>query len=301
MTVPSKVSHILCPTDFSEGARRALIYAAALAEHAGAHLTVAHAWGGTPPASLFGDAAAATVVHAEERDEEVERLNVSVAAFRAQGIKLATVALEGAPVPTLLSLINEEAVDLLVMGTHGRSGFERWILGSVTEKLLRKAPCPVLTIPPTIAGGEPSPAFSRVLCAVDHITPHDPTIAAALWLAGQGRGQVTLLHVVEPLHPPPGLGDFDATPYTDRLSEEWLSALRGCLDSETRLAYRVSERVAVGKPSRTIIDAAAQVAADVIVLGVHGRGALDLLLLGSTTHFVVRHARCPVLTVRVPA
>lgn len=297
----SAIANILCPTDFSEGARRALSHAVALASPTGAHLTVAHAWGSAPPASLFGDAGAAAVLHPERRDEEVERLNASVAAFRAQGAKISTVALEGAPVPVLLSFIEEEGIDLLVLGTHGRSGFERLVLGSVTEKLLRKAPCPVLTIPANVEGGEPRPRFSRVLCAVDHVAPHDATIATALWLARQHHGQVTLLHVVEPLLPAPGLGgDFDSTAYTDRVAEDWLSALRGCVDPETRVACQVTERVVVGKPSRTIVDSAAQLGADVVVMGVHGRGALDLLLLGSTTHAVVRHARCPVLTVRVP-
>lgn len=297
----SAISNILCPTDFSEGARRALSHAAALARGTGAHLTVAHAWGSTPPASLYGDAGAVAAVHAEQRGEEVERLNVFVEAFRAQGVKISTVALEGAPVPVLLSFIEEEGVDLLVLGTHGRSGFERLVLGSVTEKLLRKAPCPVLTIPASIAGGEPVPAFSRVLCAVDHVAPHDATIATALWLARQHHGQVTLMHVVEPLLPAPGLGgDFDSTPYTDRVAEDWLSALRGCVDPQTRVACQVTERVVVGKPSRLIIESATQLGADVVVMGVHGRGALDLWLLGSTTHAVVRHAHCPVLTVRVP-
>lgn len=270
-----------------------------MARATGAHLTVAHAWGSAPPASLFGDAGAVAALHAERREEELERLNASVEAFRAQGVRIATVALEGAPVPVLLSFIQEEGVDLLVLGTHGRSGFERLVLGSVTEKLLRKAPCPVLTIPASVAGGEPVSAFSRVLCAVDHVAPHDATIATALWLARQHHGQVMLMHVVEPLLPAPGLGDFDSTPYTDRMAEDWLSALRGCLDTESRVTYQVTERVVVGKPSHAIVEAATQWAADVVVMGVHGRGAIDLWLLGSTTHAVVRHARCPVLTVRV--
>lgn len=293
-------THILCPTDYSEGARRALDYAAALARHSGAHLSVAHAWGGSEPATLLGDAGALALAHEDARARATEQLNAAVSPLRAQGAHVATVPLEGSPVPALLGYMAEERVDLLVLGTHGRSGFERVVLGSVTEKLLRKATCPVLTIPPTIAGGDPRVGFRHVLCAVDDVSAGDPTIATALWLAQREAGQLTLLHVVQPLTPPPGLDGFDTSPYVDRVSRDWLSALESSVGTASRAECRVVERVAIGQPPRSIVDTATQTGADVIVMGVRGRGAVDLMLLGSTTHFVVRHARCPVLTVRLP-
>ena len=89
--------------------------------------------------------------------------------------------------------------DLIVMGTHGRSGFERWVLGSVTEKVLRKAPCPVLTVPPPAGELHPdgSVLFRRIVCPVDFSGASLAALAYAVKLAEESRAEITVLHVLE--------------------------------------------------------------------------------------------------------
>jgi nucleotide-binding universal stress UspA family protein len=188
--------------------------------------------------------------------------------------------------------------DVIVMGTHGRGGFERVVLGSVAEKVLRKAPCPVMTVHED--GGAPAPPFERILCPIDFSPASLAAASYAVSLAEKSGGLLVLLDVIEA--PPYGRLAYpefamppDPVPHEERVRRAFAMAV----PEEVRAWKRREERIVWGRPASEILHLAREEHADLIVMGVQGRGAIDLALFGSTTHEVVRHANCPVLTVRL--
>jgi nucleotide-binding universal stress UspA family protein len=195
--------------------------------------------------------------------------------------------------------------DLLVIGTHGRSGFERLLLGSVAQKVIHKAGCPTLVVPPRapdVQAGSPI-QFHRMLCAVDFSEPSLDALALAIDMAQEADAQLTLLHVVEF---PPLLSEGATRPVPDLSGARDAAVteagrrLEGLIPEEARTYCSVETAVAEGRPYRELLRHAAERRTDLIVMGVHGRGALDLLVFGSTTHHVIRASACPVLIVGRP-
>ena len=190
--------------------------------------------------------------------------------------------------------------DLVVMGTHGRGGFERIVLGSVTEKVLRKLTCPVLTVPPH-AGKTPTVPgpFTSILCATDFSNASLHALEYAMSLAQEAGSTLTVVFSLqweledEAELQAPVVSEYRLMREAD--SQKRLDAL---VPKSVRDVCKVETVMATGKASREITRIADNVMADLIVMGVHGRGVVDLTLFGSTTHYVIRHAHCPVLTVR---
>jgi nucleotide-binding universal stress UspA family protein len=200
------------------------------------------------------------------------------------------VVLEGGVVAEILARARGWPADLVVMGTHGRGGFERLVLGSVTEKVLRKAPCPVLTVPSPSQALAPSGSvlFRRIVCPVDF----SPASVAAL--------RHGLLHVREWLaegEPEGRLAGFDVPGLRRRLEADALERLRDLVPREARDWCQPREEVVGGRPWTEILRVADDRSADLVVMGVRGRNPVDLALFGSTANHVVRGARCPVLVV----
>jgi nucleotide-binding universal stress UspA family protein len=189
--------------------------------------------------------------------------------------------------------------DMLVLGTHGRSGFQRLFLGSVAEKVIRSAPCPTLIVPPR-AWDAPA-HFHRILCPIDFSDSSLSALEFAINLSEEADAKLTLLHVVEM---PPALSQepFFLNGELVRAREAAAGVARQQLNSlihdNTRADCMVDTAVVEGRAYQQILRQAAEGKADLITMGVHGRGALDLLLFGSTTHHVIRASTCPVLIVR---
>jgi len=234
---------------------------------------------------------------------DLEALRASLRAFLApaEGAGIAVEALVegGDPARTIIDRARTLSADLIVMGTHGLSGFERFALGSVTEKVLRKAAPPVLTVPPTA----PAPAevpFRRILCAVDFSPSSHAGLRIATSLAKEPGTHLTIVHVLDAA---PEARATMAQPLS--VAEYWRER-EG--DARRRLEALLPAGLAApgeiqlrqGKPYEAILAAAADQRADVTVLGIHARNALDIAVVGSTTHQIVRRALCPVLTVRLP-
>lgn len=292
---------ILCPVDFSDFSRRALDLAFSLAARSGAEITAQH----VTAASLPPTAAFPQVRPLLPLDPTVlERLRAELACFvapsRTADIPLHTVVTEGSAVAEIIREAEELDADLIVMGTHGVGGFERWVLGSVAEKVLRKAPCPVLTVGNT--GEEPFPLdpgpFGEVVCALDLSDASKQTLADAVSMAQGAGAHLTLLHVLE-----------EAPTELVAVAEAGLdlSAFRAgrCQDARQRLRALAKDVgcahdqiVRTGTPYREILHLAQERRAGLVVVGVHGGRLLDLFHFGSTAHHVVRGAACPVLTVR---
>jgi nucleotide-binding universal stress UspA family protein len=293
---------ILCPVDFSEFSRLALAHAVALARWYGARVVALHVFARwVPPASLASYPGWMTQVPEAKAAIDAE-LRELLEPYAAEGIEIPLETCEGDPASEIRRYAEEIGADLIVLGTHGLGGFDRLALGSVTEKVLRKASCPVLTIPPTTDPFRTARQvrYGRILCPVDFSDESRQALALAVSLSRHAGAGLTLLHVVEGVDDaePPGAGSsarMDAGAL-DRAARESLHALAAAYGDAG-----IDEVVARGKPYRMILAAALERDADLIVMGVRGRGAVDLTLFGSTTNQVVRKATCPVLTLRRPA
>ena len=293
------ISRILCPTDFSDGAAAAVSYGAALAITYGATLRLLHVATPFPVVVPYADLPGATRLYDLHRDEAGVALATEAARLRAVHATVDSALRDGHVVREILAEADAYLADLIVLGTHGRSGFERLVLGSVTEKVLRQAGCAVLTVPPGTAGsGSARSLWGRVLCAHDGSSASQDGVDYAASLAERTGARLTLLSVVEAL---PYGGDFTGPAFGAfhaARERHAIEALDTALAPGVRARLRVNDRVVYGKPSQQILEVAAQETPDVIVLGVQGRGAVDQLVFGSTANHVVRHALQPVLTVR---
>ena len=195
----------------------------------------------------------------------------------------------------ILACATSLGADLLIMGTHGRTGLGWLMLGSVTDKVLRTATCPVLTVPPAVMRAA-KPPFKRVLCPVDFSEPSLHALRFALALAQEGDARLTLLHVL----PAPTPDDVVAMMgHRSRCEERARRRLERLLPVASRTFCSPSSRVTWGAPPRSIVEVANGEASDLIVMGVRQRGILERMFVGSNASQVVRHATCPVLTVKV--
>jgi nucleotide-binding universal stress UspA family protein len=286
------VRRILCPTDFSETSAHAVEQAAAIAGYYKASILALHVY---QPIDAW--------VNAESVDGLLEQTAAVFEGVTKAGVKLDVAVDVGSPVHHILNRAANLPADLIVMGTHGASGFEHLVLGSITEKVLRKAPCPVLTVPPRLRSQSRLP-FQRLLCATDFSDTSASAVRFALSLARESGACLTLLHVLEwPWHEPP-------QPRIEELPPEQGFALAMFRrDAETRARQqlellvpqprsRVRIDVVSGTPYEQVLAIADRDKSDLIVLGVGRRSALNLTLLGSTANHVVRAAACPVLTLR---
>lgn len=292
---------ILCPTDFSESSIRSLAYAAALANWYDAQLTVLHVVPTFDPVQLPGDLGQPVhVVNPVPREQvlnelrrTLERTTLSVAPR--------LVAESGHVRTTLVDQALSIGADLIVMGTHGRRGFRRLLLGSVTEAVLHEAPCPVLTVPPRAgAAASDTVTFKRILCPTDFSPSSLQALGFALDLARQADGRLTVIHVLEWLaeEEPRMSIHFNIPEYRRSLEADARERLRTLVAEESRTWAEIDTVLAFGRAYREILRAAETNDADLIVMGAQGRGGVDLALFGSSTQQVVRRAACPVLTVR---
>lgn len=304
------VARILCPIDFSEASRHALDEAIVIAQFFNARMTVLHvhsqAYLPVPAYGMPTDVGTLTL-----SPEDTDRLRQDVEQFvtpaRAAGLAVSIVVEPGMPVSHILATAKALPADLIVIGTHGLSGFERLVLGSVTEKVLRKATCPVLTVPPRAEGSAAVP-FKHIVCAVDFSETSLKALTTALSLAQEADAELTLVHVLEwpsltthdimtAASPELGTaGVFDFERYRTLLEADAAERLKTLVPAGAKEWCTPETRILHGKPWAEILSAATARHADLIVLGVRGRHPIDVMLFGSTANQLVRRATCPVLT-----
>ena len=292
---------IICPVDFSESSVRALAYAAAFARWYDAHLTVLHVVPTFDAMQVRGDLGdPVRVVTPMPRDQVLTEMSRSLN-LAAVSPRATPIAEAGDPQATIIDQAVSTKADLIVMGTHGRRGFKRLLLGSVTEAILREAPCPVLTVPPQARSGvSEAVTFKRILCPIDFSPSALQALGFGLDLARQADGRVTLLHVVEWLteEEPRASAHFNVPEYRRFMVEDAQERLRSLVAEESRTWVEIDDVVVFGRAYREILRAADTKPADLIVMGAQGRGGIGLSLFGSTTQQIVRGSMCPVLTVR---
>jgi nucleotide-binding universal stress UspA family protein len=293
------IQRILCPIDFSEYSRHALDHAAAIGKWYGASLTVLHVVSPVIPSVPTPDGP--TFPPIAFTPEDLEQFRAAAETFVAaeiDDVPVTSLAREGSIVGEILRLAEAMPADLLVIGTHGRSGFEHLMLGSVTERVLRKATCPVLTVPSRAPDAVSiPPAFKRIVCGVDFSPSSIKALTYAVALAEEADAALTVLHVHEHhVFEAVPMGGMEL-PGDVHMRAVALQRLKDAIASDVRLYADVHERVLIGKPYREILRQAEEQRAELIVIGAHG-GGVGAAAFGSTTNQVVRQASCPVLSLR---
>ncbi|MFZ0661544.1 MAG: universal stress protein [Acidobacteriaceae bacterium] len=287
-----KLERILCPVDFSEFSTRAYDYAHSLARHYDAKLLVLHVVRTLTIDPGFMASAMIDKVYAQQSADAKERVAKLVARQAGEPIQSELIVQLGFAADSILSFAKDHDANLVVMGTHGRRGLDRAIMGSTTERVLRKSHCPVLAVhEPTRSFVSPQSAdepvqLKRILCCVD-FSEHSPRALEYAFSLGQQYGaEITLLHVLE---------EAKGTPEQKTRALESIEQL---VPDEVRNWASVAPLVRSGEPYEEINAYAAEAEADLIVMGVRGRNVVDLAVFGSTTHRVIQLGPCPVLVVR---
>ena len=295
---------LLATTDFSDAARAGVRYAVALADKLGATVALLHV---IEPRSWLSELG--SVIPARE-DTEVVALARTQLATMAEGegkgdvsVSFSVSVRTGNPFHAITTAAREHAVDLIVIATHGHTGFERVLLGSTAERVVRHAPCPVLTVPTRATtkrtGKTPPFKLKRILVPIDFSNVSKDALPWATHLAAHFGAELVLVHIVEkfPIDYLLGSGLTNETFVpTIKQAEADLEQMAVSLRKSTGL--NVSVVVSDGKPFEVICQTARTLGADLIVLTTHGYTGLKNVWLGSTAERVVRHAPCPVLAVR---
>jgi len=282
-------SNILFATDFSPAAARAIPYAKMIAKHFDAHVVALHV--AAPMVNPMAQPAAwPSVLEAEEAQHE-ERRQELLAEFA--GIPTKAMVEEGDILFDVHSAIEKNHADLVVIGTHGRTGLGKFVLGSVAEEIFRTVTVPVLTVGPHTGSAHGS-EIREILFATD-LSPESRTAAAhAVSLAQEFQARLVLLHVVKGLTPGDLVTTNDVAPWSEGM-------LRKYLPEEAELWCKPEYVVAEGDVAARILEIAKERESDLIVLGVRpetGVPGASTHLPIATAHKVVSHAPCPVLTIR---
>ena len=291
-----RMEHILCPLDFSEFSHRACGYAQSLARHYEARLTLVHV---VPPvfaaypSYVYPDMV--NDIYQDLRAHAEEQLRLFASSHIREGVRVVNKVCEGAVTESILALAAAESADLIIMGTHGRHGFDHLLLGSVTEKVLRKARCPVLVVraaTPASEAREDEEAvrLRKILFGTDFSPHSERALQYALSLAEEYDAELTLLNVLDEVPPSTDLSTITA---------DIIRQLEAPIPAEAREWCTIKSRLRVGRPYQEILHYARETGTDLVVLGVRGRNALDLALFGSTAHRVIQSGPCPVLAVHI--
>lgn len=299
-----RIRTILHPTDFSRSARAALAHALRLARRYGATLHVLHATpslGDDPVRSAYDFGTGDERALQEMAEEAQQRLKALIDETGLEGVDVVHAYDRGiAPAPVILDYAAAHDVDLIAMGTHGRRGVKRFMLGSVAEEVVRRAACSVLTVRDEQEGDTTPPPIERVLVPVDLSTFTAPLFRAAKDVAAAFEARIDLLHVVEPLpFPIPLVGGVtlhDLVPDPAARANEQMAHL---IETVGGPHVTVKAHVREGHAASVIVEEAEALGTDLIVTASHGLSGIEGFLLGSVTARVVRRAGCPVLVARV--
>jgi nucleotide-binding universal stress UspA family protein len=283
--------NILFATDFSPAATAAAPFAAELAKRYGASLYALHAR--TPVINPMTPPGTWRALEKAALTEDMQHTKELLDAF--PGVQPEVLIKGGDLWSSLATVLEERDVDLVVIGTRGRSGLAKFVLGSAAEEIFRQAPCPVLTVgPKTAAAGTKPGEITHILFATDFSPASNAAAPYAISLAQECQAYLTLLHVIA--EPKPG----ELVRPAD-LAQSSSQLLRKLVPAEADLWCVPEYVVEKGNPAEKILEVAARTGAELIVLGVRQPsgfpGAATHLPI-ATAHKIVTHATCPVLTIR---
>jgi nucleotide-binding universal stress UspA family protein len=290
------LNKILAPVDFSAASRHGLAFAGAVAERFRARLRLLHVV--EPPSLPEWGYVHLAIREAKLRRAAEERLpRLPVECAVDERLIHSSEVRSGAAGSEICQAAVEWSADLIILASHGLGGLPHVIIGSTAERVVRHAPCPVMTVRDRTLrkeGSSKSPFdLKRILVTTDFSEASKKALPYAVALARKFDASLTLLYVV-----PADLGQIGIVLEEERLVAEARERLPRFRAAELDPHLHVETLVVNGGSAHEICRTAAAQAADLIVMGTHGNTGLKHFLLGSVTEKVVRHAPCPVLVVR---
>jgi len=301
-----EIKSIVCPVDFSDFSARAYHHALSLAEHYRAKLVAQHTieLAHYPYADYAASAGDYEGFTRAMREGGKEQLREFVKKHAQGEIQPELVVSQGAAPDCILSFAKERKMDLIVMGTHGRRGLDRLMLGTTTDRVMRRSSCPVLAVSKTPPEFLPPNStldatareqqhhvhrLNRIVYCTDFSENSERALNYAISATREYDAELTMLHVLE---------RADAAG-----KEEIVAAAARQLDKlippEERNRLKIKTEVRVGKSYEQIIQHAEDERIELVVMAVRGRGALNLAVFGSTTYRVMQLGPCPVLAVHI--
>jgi nucleotide-binding universal stress UspA family protein len=282
------IKTIMVPVDFSETSKKAVNYGLSLALEFDARLVLAH-----------------VIPYTVRADEEARMLDLIPLDCR-EALNFEIVIRSGEVRQEILGIVQDKDIDLVVMGTHGRPYFERLLLGSVTERMLRKLHVPILTVSHLDPAKEiHTPAavpFARILYATDLAEGTEAGLKFSMRLAHGLDAQLTVAHIIQPTTVLQGI---ETAAYLPEVADEVRAKVEERLSRSVALAsdgsVTANTVLAEGVPYEAINRLAGELKADLIVINLQGKGMLERALLGSTAERVIRTATVPVLSLPLPA
>ena len=292
-----RIERILCPVDFSVFSARAYEYAQSLTRHYQAKLFLQHVVEFDLSAYAYYVPSSYIVEYMQQvRNDAGLQLQEFAKRPSDYGAPPERILHEGVPASTILSFAELQKVNLIVMGSHGLQGVDRIALGSVTEKVLRKASCSVLVVRNPAhdfvsPGSAQDPVqLHKLLLCTDFSEYSKTALEHAVSIAAEYHAELSVLHVLE---------DMPASKDLQGVTQPLLARLEQAIPADACGHCIIKPLVRIGKPYLEIIQEAAEAKTDAVIMGVRGRNALDLAVFGSTTHRVIQLGPCPVLAVHV--
>lgn len=283
---------LLTATDFSKPAKLVIPYAFKLARLLNLRLIILHVVKAPPGFEQWSQAAHRSLQSLKTK--ALLELGRIVRLANENDLVADHRLLVGIPEDSILEVAHNPDVALVAMGTHGKTGWDRLRLGSVAESILRRAPCPVLTVHASVTSRtsvNPNQlSLARLLVATDFSASSKAALRAAVVLAKRLNARAVLVHAVEPS------GSSQSEPLrVDGLSRKRYAGRLQKMISASCAEKIITDRVVIqGNPVEVILDQARHQKADLIIVGTHGRRGMKRLILGSVAEAVVRRATCPV-------
>jgi nucleotide-binding universal stress UspA family protein len=292
-TTRINLKKVLFLTDFSEPSQAALPFAAAVAREYGAKVYALHVM--TPSPLMY--TTPETTVATMEAQEEAAQEQMQHADAQLAGLVHETIIENDAAVWSAVERTTKQlGIDMIVAGTHGRSGVERLLLGSVAEEIFRRSSVPVLTIGPWASRSVHNAAkFHRILFATDFTKESLAAATFAISMAQENQARLILLHVIR------GGRSRGDEKRAEQTIADAMHRLLEIVPADAKLWCRPEASVQYGTPADMILDMARDRGSDLIVMGVRdamGHLGAAVHVERATAHQVVAHAMCPVLTVR---
>jgi nucleotide-binding universal stress UspA family protein len=302
--VPISLKNVLFATDFSATSEAAFPYAAAICRRFGGTLHLAHTLSEASLVLMGGGVDYVSMGPLYDDAEAAAKEKLAQIAARVEGIAHRLYVGRGPVWNSLAGVVTQNAIDLLVVGTHGRSGLGKLLLGSVAEDILRHAACPVVTVGPKVSGRAKLPVFPstsrdlapieldvrQIVVATNFADDGPVLVRAGASLAAEFHAQLTLMHVVE---------DYTHLGSTPGLIEEGIQRLQALIPPSGALQYTPETLLEFGSAGERILKVAAEREADFLVLGARSAAQVGSTHLPwSTAHLVIAQAHCPVLTLR---
>jgi nucleotide-binding universal stress UspA family protein len=295
------LQRILCATDLSDISHQAIAHGITLAHEFEARLIVCHCIH-LPAPSIYGEAYLAPEEHLN-RDMDFAHKRIAEL-MEGHAVDWEPRVLVGHAAEEITRVAKDETVDITLAATQGRRVLKRMLLGSVTERLMRTLPCPLLVIPAADGGasqGMPQAdlRFKRILVGCDFSPDADLAFQHALSMAQEFQAELHLMHVIEtPLYTETLKPVFAHRPASTVMIRDFLqSKIEGLVPEEARHWCQPVTVLEEGQPYIQLLRYAEDHEIDLIVLGVRGHGLIDTMFVGSTTDRVLRRSNCPVLSV----